>query len=148
MSYHRVETSSSVRRAFEITVGLTEGYSGTGVTHGPDEVLDAFTDWMKEKAASNQPYLTATLMPATLAYAWKDRGGEAIGKNEPAVVLSGVVPVTHKVSALSDEEVKILLDELADCLGRALVQTRVYISYREETWIREVDGKTTPRVEQ
>jgi hypothetical protein len=45
---------------------------------------------------------------------------------------------------LSDDEVVGLLNELAAHLGNALGQTRVYVAYRDRTWVLQAEETATP----
>ena len=45
---------------------------------------------------------------------------------------------------LPDEEVQSLLDEIASSVGTSLGQNRVYVSYKDKTWILSQEDHTTP----
>lgn len=122
-------------------MGLMEGYDGGSHIHEPIEAEQVVLNWMRERKAAGRDYLTGLFTAANLAHA-SDTAG--VGTTEPAVVFSGEVSVTY-LPHLSDDEVMLQLDDLAARLGEALGQTRVYISYREQAWVIEAEGKTSPR---
>jgi hypothetical protein len=149
--YHRVRTSTDVRRPFTITCGLSPGYGGELPVPEADVHL-AVQGWMDDRCARRLPYLTGVFTTGHVAYAWLGQdptgpcspGGVPVSRHEPCLVFTGDVSVVYNPD-LVDDEVTGLLDELADAMGRAARQTRVYIAYRDLAWVREAVGGTSPR---
>lgn len=144
MEYSNVPTVTSVRRSFEITCALREGYKGNTRVASPKIAVKVIHDWMRARAEAGRPYLTGSVVEGLLLYTWK---GATNGDDapEPAIYFRGEVSVAYNAD-LTDGGVILLLNELADLLGEALHQTRVYIVYREKVWIRQAAGKFSPRV--
>lgn len=142
-AYKRAEAKTSERRPFSITLGIVEGYGPEGKVHSVEEAVEASLDWMKSQAAAGRSYLTGTFTTGEVVYAWPEGPGEAGGGHEPTATFSGEVSVLYNADT-SDEEVVRLLDELASYLGSALGQTRVYVSYRDETWVLQAEQTKTP----
>jgi hypothetical protein len=115
------------------------------------DVRVAVRDWMTERCERRQPYLTGVLTEGRVAYAWLeqdptgpcDLGGTPVARHEPCLVFTGDVSVLYNPD-LVDDEITGLLDELADAMGRAARQTRVYVAYRDTAWVREAVGETSP----
>jgi hypothetical protein len=144
MSYHVVRTKTNLRRSFRITLGLREGYASAATVHALDEVATEAHRWMKERAERGQPFLTGSFRQETLVYTWRGAKGGADAP-EPSAVFHGEVSVAYQPD-LSDDEAKSLLGELAARLGERFRQTRVYLCYRDETWIIQAEGQASPRV--
>lgn len=129
---------------FKIMCGLREGYGPDAKEHTLDEVVSLIEAYLKACAVAGQPYLTGMVIGGTAVYAWADqRSGQSGSGNEPQVIYQGnKIPLYH--SGLLEEEVRDLLTELADYLGAALGQTRVYVTYGESMWIRQAEESETP----
>ncbi len=129
---------------FKIMLGLREGYGPDAKEHTLDEVVSLIEAYLKASAIAGQPYLTGMVIGGTAVYAWADqRSGQSGSGNEPQVIYQGnKIPLYH--SGLLEEEVRDLLTELADYLGAALGQTRVYVTYGESMWIRQAEESETP----
>ena len=140
----RVIASTSVRRSFTITLGLSEGYGEFAKLHTRSEVVAEALAYMKAKAAEGKPYLTGTVSAeGTVVYAWPEGPGKSGGGSENNVVFFGEVSVLYNADT-SDEDVKAMLDEMASHLASVLGQTRVYVAYRDETWVLQAEEKATP----
>ena len=138
-----VNIASGLRRSFTLTVGLRQGYGENAVTHGVEEVVDLIVDHLKSRAATGQTYLTGTVVLGEVAYAWPEGEGKAGGAHEPTALYQGEVsPLYNK--DLSDDEVVVILTDLAQVLANALGQTRVYLAYRESAMIFQTEGTATP----
>jgi hypothetical protein len=143
MKYFVLPTKTTVRRSYMITVALREGYSRNAVTHKPDEAISVAHQWMKEREAAGKPFLTGSFAEETLVYTWKGaRDGD--DAPEPAIVFRGNISVAYNPD-MTDEEAKNILNDLGARLGEALNQVRVYVAYRDEIWIIQADGQTSPR---
>ena len=130
-------------RQFGITVGLREGYDAEAKTHDPAIVRDAALGWMADRAARKEQFLTGTLTTGEVLYAYPMESGSK-SCHEPIAVYSGLVSTLYNAD-LSDDQVKSLLNELAEILGHSTNQTRVYVVYRDETWVLQREGSVTPR---
>lgn len=140
--YHVVPTSTTRRRSFTVTCGLQVGYGAEAETFSRHHAVQAVEQWMRRRAARDQPFLTA-FVPGDIVYAWGD-AGRAETRVEPAVKFEGEVSVIYHAE-LDDEAVKELLNELGEVLGKALGQVRVYLTYLDEAWVLEATGQTSPR---
>jgi hypothetical protein len=143
-NYAVVSAVTDVRRSFAVTLGLQEGYGPTGKTHTAADVVAAAAEWMKAKAAAGLAFLTGTVSgEGTVVYAYPDGPGKAASGTEPSTVFGGEVSVLYSAN-LTDDEVVGLLNELAGHLGNALGQTRVYVAYRDKTWVLQAEETATP----
>jgi len=137
-----VPNSYGTRRPYTITLGLQEGYGTTGKTHSFEEAQDLFLQWMTKRALIKLPFLTGTLSHGQVLYAWADKEG-AHGAHEPAAVFSGEVSILYG-GDLTDKEVEVILNDLTSFVGTSLGQTRVYVSYKEHTWVLQQEESKTP----
>jgi hypothetical protein len=142
--YDRI--GENLRRTFRITFGLRPGYGHASVN--PEwkfeKARDAILEWMAGRIEQKQPYLTGTLTPTRILYAYEGDKGQAIRIDEPGAVFQGEVSVLYEPHT-PDEEIFERLDELAEHIGLALEQTRVYVSYKDIAWILQQGGKSSPR---
>lgn len=138
MKYNHVSGSLGTRRSFCITLGLRKGYEANAVTYDADTVVQVAMDWMHRRAEAKQPFVTGTVTNGTVVYAWPEGSG-----NEPVAQFSGEVNPLYN-GTLTNDEAKVLLNELAAELGTALEQTRVYVAYCDETWIIQAEASFTP----
>jgi len=141
--YQLVSGSRGARRSFAITVGLAEGYGAQAKVHPVSEAIEAAMNWMKNKAANGQLFLTGTFTTCEVVYAWPEGEGKAGGGHEPTAVFSGEVSPLYN-AAMTDQEVVDILNDLAGHLGSTLGQTRVYVAYRDEIWILQAEETATP----
>lgn len=126
------------RRSFAVTVGTRPGYSPAAVAKSGVEVWATILDWMVGRAKADMPFLTGVVTPGQVLYAWKTGTG-----HEPVVTFAGEVSVLYSPN-LGDSTVVLLLNELAGVLAEKLQQTRVYVSYKTESWILEREGGEPP----
>jgi hypothetical protein len=144
--YKSVEHSRGRFQRFAITVGLKEGYDQSAKTHTLNEAVKIVEDHLKERATQNKPFLTGIFTLGTVVYAWPgnaENAGEAGSANEDQVTYSGETsPLYH--DGLSYDQIEEALVSLADCLGKELGQTRIYLLLDREVWIRQDDEKSTP----
>ena len=141
--YKIVCGSRGPKRSFVVTVGLREGYGSDAVAHPIDAAVEAAMEWMKARASHGQSFLTGTVTSGEVVYAWPEAPGQAGGGHEPTAIFSGEVSPLY-AGHLSDEEVEVMLNELASHLGQILGQTRVYVAYRDETWVLQAEETATP----
>lgn len=131
------------RRDFVVTCGTQKGY-GSSKTHTVQEVEEACQDWMAERAASGQPFITGTVTTGKVVYAWPEGEGKAGRGSETVALFCGVVSTLYN-AAMSDQEVSDLLTDLAEFLAERFGQTRVYVEYIDKTWVVErSEGESTP----
>ncbi len=140
--YQVVIGSRGECRNFKITWGLSEGYV-SAKTHTPEEVVSLIESYLKNKAAGGESYLTGSVTTGVVVYAWPKGKGQAGGGHEPNAVYSGEVSPLYN-SGLSDPFVRKMLDEMASHIGGQRGQTRVYVAYRDETWILQKEETATP----
>ncbi len=123
-------------RAFQITIGLTEGY-GTNVRHTPQEVLDGIEEWMKKRMKAGLPIVTGgILIGGPMLYAWKSEATGIQTNQEDCVIFSGDVNPLYS-AGLSDEDVVLILNDLSDFLGERFNQTRMYSKFKGDLIIRQ-----------
>jgi hypothetical protein len=138
-AYEIVANSRGARREFKITVGLREGYDPDGRVYDVSEPTKIALRWMTERAAAGKPFLSGMVTRGEVAYAWRRDDGSAGRDREPVAIFTGeVIPLY--AGSLMDEEVEAMLNELAALLGKALRQERIYIAYRDQTWIVKRKG--------
>lgn len=141
--YKVIDGSCGTRREFKITIGLSEGYGSSAKTHSADEVISLIENYLKKKAANQEPFLTGSIATGTVVYAWPEGKGQAGGGHEPNIIYSGEVsPLYNK--DLSDESVGKILNDIAGHIGGQLGQTRVYVAFRNETWVLQKEDTVTP----
>lgn len=144
MPYSRVPTSTNLKRSFVITLGLVEGYGKTARVHSRDEVCIEVASYLRQRAQNALHFLSGTVSAVgDVVYAYTDGVGNAHGCHESVITYSGDISVLYAAD-LTDDDAVVMLNDMATHLGRFLDQTRVYVSYRERTWVLQRDGKTTP----
>jgi hypothetical protein len=138
-AYEIVANSRGERREFKITVGLREGYDPDGRVYDVSEPTKIALRWMTDRAAAGRPFLSGMVTRGEVAYAWRRQDGSAGRDREPVAIFTGeVIPLY--AGGLTDAEVEAMLNELAALLGEALRQERIYIAYRDQTWIVKRKG--------
>lgn len=136
--YEIVANSRGSRREFKITVGLREGYDPEGRVYDIGEATKIALRWMTERAGAGKPFLSGMVTRGEVAYAWREDG--SVGRDrEPVAIFTGeVIPLY--AGQVADGEIEAMLNELAALLGAALKQERIYIAYRDQTWIVKRKG--------
>lgn len=138
-AYEIVGNSRGQRREFKITVGLREGFDPEGRVYDVSEPTKIALRWMTERAAAGRAFLSGMVTRGEVAYAWRRQDGSAGRDREPVAIFTGeVIPLY--AGGLADAEVEAMLNELAALLGAALRQERIYIAYRDQTWIVKRKG--------
>ncbi len=143
MNYKVVPGSRGTRRSFVVTFGLQEGYGDKARLHTVDEVVALIERHLKKRAAAGEPYLTGTVTEGQVVYAWPEDDGKVGVGHEPQATYAGEVSPLYNAD-LSDEEVEVILNDLASEIGVALGQTRVYVAYRGDIWILQQKDSETP----
>ena len=140
--YRIVEGSRGSRRDFRITVGLREGWDSEGRVYDVSEAVRTARAWMTRRVAQGLPALSGMFTRAEVTYAWPRPDGTAGSDREPVAIFIGEA-VHAYLGHLSDDDIEALLNELAAELGAALGQERMYVSFRDRTWILDagVGGK-------
>jgi len=141
--YRVVKGSRGEARCFSVTVGLKEGYGVSSTVHTVEEVVNLIENYLKMKAANNDPFLTGVVSEGVVVYAWPEEPGQAGSGHEPEIIFSGEVTPLY-LSNLSDGVVEEFLNDLASYLGEKLGQTRIYLRYKSEVWILQREDSTTP----
>ena len=132
--YRIVEDSRGPRRDFRITVGLREGWDDEGRVYDVSEAVRTARAWMTRRVAKGLPALSGMFTRAEVTYAWPRPDGTAGSDREPVAIFIGEAVHTY-LGHLPDPEIEDLLNELAAELGAALGQERMYVSFRDRTWI-------------
>lgn len=139
--YEIVANSRGPRREFKITVGLREGYDPEGRVYDVSEATKIALRWMTGRAAAGKPFLSGMVTRGEVAYAWRNENNSVGRDREPVAIFTGeAIPLY--AGEVGDAEIEAMLNELAALLGAALRQERIYIAYRDQTWI--VKRKGTP----
>ena len=141
--YKMVPGSYGTRRSFSLTVGIRPGYLGGVHPKALEEGIGIAEAWMKERAVKGLPYLTGTIVRGDVVYAWPEGEGKAGSGTEPVAIFQGEVSPLYNKN-LKDGDVVDLLVELASRFGNELEQTRVYMSYKDETLILQAHQTKTP----
>lgn len=137
--YEIVADSRGRRREFKITVGLREGYDPEGRVYDVSEATKIALRWMTERAGACKPFLSGMFTRGEVAYAWRRADGTVGRDREPVAIFTGeAIPLYS--GAIADDEIEGMLNELAALLGDALKQERIYIAYRDQTWIVKRKG--------
>ena len=134
---------SNVRRSFQITIGLKEGY-GSDVVHSIEDVKTIIKDWMVAKMAGRLPTITGGIVVSgTTLYAWNSSATGIVANEEYTALFIGEINPLYNAD-MSDELAIASLRDLAETLGAKLNQTRMYVSYRDEVRIYQNDGQAHP----
>jgi hypothetical protein len=132
--YTVVDGSRGPRRDFRITVGLREGWDVEGRVYDVSEAVRTARAWMSRRVGAGLPALSGMFARAEVTYAWPRPDGSAGSDREPVAVFTGEA-VHAYLGHLSDQEIEAMLNELAVELGAALGQERLYVAFRDKTWI-------------
>ena len=139
-TYRRLPTDSSNRRAYTITVGLQIGYDVAPAV--PKSIArNIVLDWIARRIVEKKPFLTFRMTHCDLLYGWAAEDGFPQTVSEPGLFLDGDVSVLHGAH-IRDGEIMEMLDDVAERLGAALKQTRVYLTYRATAWVLEREEET------
>jgi hypothetical protein len=90
--------------------------------------------WMSRRVGAGKPALSGMFARAEVTYAWPRPDGSAGSDREPVAVFTGEA-VHAYLGHLTDQEIEAMLNELAVELGAALGQERLYVAFRDLTWI-------------
>ncbi len=135
-SFRLVPASEGPRREFKITLGLRAGYGSAGRIYDLEEAVGTAHQWMRERAARGEPFLSGMFTPGEVLYA--DSAGEAASHREPVAIFAGEI-LPQYARDIDDRTVGQLLDELAVEMGRNLEQEEVHIAYGDRTWTLKAD---------
>lgn len=142
--YERVPAATDERRSFSVKCGLVPGYDASTKRFKPRHARQILRQWMARRAARQQPFLTGIMTAGRILYAW-EADGRTESRAEHGVTFSGEVSVIYSAEMTDDEAVAVL-EDLAEQLGKALGQTRVYLTYRDKAWVIQAKGRTSPRL--
>lgn len=139
--YRIVPGSLGPRRDFRITVGLREGWDPEGRVYDISEAVRTARSWMRRRVEAGKPALSGMFTRAEVTYAWPKDDGTAGSDREPVAIFNGEA-VHAYLGHLPEEEIEAMLNELANELGHALGQERIYVAFCSRTWILscEPDG--------
>jgi hypothetical protein len=132
--YEMVPGSPGPRRDFRITVGLREGWDAEGRVFDVSEAVRTARAWMKRRVEADLPALSGMFTRGEVTYAWRSAAGAAASDREPVAIFVGEA-VHAYLGHLPDEIIEAMLNELAAELGAALGQERLYVAFRDRTWI-------------
>ena len=143
-NYTTVATSQ--KRSFSVTVGTNVGYLGFHDRQQADihKAIFLIQQWIKDCIISDRPYLNGIVETAYIVYGYPNEHGRPVVSAEPIIKFSGVLSPAHDKS-LTDADAICALNEIADILGQCYGQTRIYVEFCSETWVRQHKGKSTPR---
>ncbi len=138
--YAVVPGSMGPRRDFRISVGLREGWDPEGRVFDVSEAVRTARAWMKRRAEAGQPALSGMFTRAEVTYAWLRPDGTVGSDREPVAVFTGEA-VHAYLGHLPDSAIEAMLNGLADELGAALGQERIYIAFADRTWILDAEAR-------
>ena len=138
--YAMVKESLGPRRDFRITIGLREGWDPEGRVFDISEAVRTARGWMKRRLEAKLPALSGMFTRAEVTYAWPREDGTVGSDREPVALFTGEA-VHAYLGHLADAEIETMLNELAVELGAALGQERIYVAFRERTWILDAGGR-------
>jgi len=95
---------------------------------------------MKRRLERNLPALSGMFTRAEVTYAWPEQDGEVGSDREPVALFTGEA-VHAYLGQLSDAAIEAMLNELAAELGEALGQERIYLAFRDRTWILDAGNR-------
>ena len=96
--------------------------------------------WMKRRLEGNLPALSGMFTRAEVTYAWPKQDGGVGSDREPVALFTGEA-VHAYLGHLPDATIEAMLNELAIELGEALGQERIYVAFRDRTWILDAGGR-------
>src|SRR5260370_42292212 len=108
-SFRLVPASEGPRREFKITLGLRTGYGSAGRIYDLEEAVWT-AQWMRERAARGEPFLSGMFTPGEVLYA--DSAGEAASHREPVAIFAWEI-LPQYARDIDDRTVGQLLDGLA-----------------------------------
>lgn len=132
--YRLVPDSLGPRRDFRITVGLREGWEAEGRVYDVSEAVRCARGWMRRRTEAGKPALSGMFTRGEVTYAWRKDDGTVGSDREPVAIFTGEA-VHAYLGTHDDAEIEAMLNELAEELGRALGQERIYVSFCNKTWI-------------
>jgi hypothetical protein len=132
--YRIVPDSLGPRREFRITVGLREGWDPEGRVYDVSEAVRTARRWMRRRVEDGKPALSGMAARGEVAYAWPRPDGGVGSDREPVAIFTGEA-VHAYLGHLPDVEIEAMLNDLAAELGAALGQERIYVTFRDRTWI-------------
>ena len=138
--YAMVKESLGPRRDFRITIGLREGWDPEGRVFDISEAVRTARGWMKRRLEAKLPALSGMFTRAEVTYAWPREDGTVGSDREPVALFTGEA-VHAYLGHLADAEIETMLNELAVELGAALGQERIYVAFRDRTWILDAGGR-------
>jgi len=138
--YAVVKDSLGPRRDFRITIGLREGWDEEGRVFDVSEAVRTARGWMKRRLEKELPALSGMFTRAEVTYAWPREDGTVGSDREPVALFTGEA-VHAYLGHLADAEIEAMLNELAIELGAALGQERIYVAFRDRTWILDAGGR-------
>ena len=138
--YAMVEESLGPRRDFRITIGLREGWDQEGRVFDVSEAVRTARGWMKRRLEAKLPALSGMFTRAEVTYAWPREDGGVGSDREPVALFTGEA-VHAYLGHLPDAAIEAMLNELAIELGAALGQERIYVAFRDRTWILDAGGR-------
>ena len=118
--------------------GLRVGYGLGAREHTLVDVVAAHHTWQQE----TRTLMGVLVSPADPSYGWPD-GDKIHSASELGWMIHGSVNVQFD-AAVSDDEVRERLINLAGFVAAKLGQTRVYLTFAGEDIILQAEGEATP----
>ena len=115
---------NQIARSFRLGIGLIEGYEG-GTPHKPEEVGEIVARWLLEQRKGGRIYLPGSITESKMYYYGRTSDSLIV---EPVVFYEGEVSPEYN-ARLTDNEVILTLQELAEILAVKLNQDRIYLRY-------------------
>jgi hypothetical protein len=122
--------ANTIRRSFEMTIGLSEGYKGKRM-RDMEEVEKIILGWLSKQQAAGRPYIPGKLDYNTILYT--HHGKKSI---EPVAIYRGELSPLYNSELPDALAIKALIG-LATLIAEKLRQTRIYLTYRDQILILE-----------
>src|SRR5438477_340907 len=97
-SFRLVPASEGPRREFKIALGLRAGYGSAGRIYDLEEAVRTAHQWMRERAARGEPFLSGMFTRGEILYA--DSGGEAASHREPVAFSPGRYSLNTRATSM------------------------------------------------
>jgi len=124
------------RKDFEITFGLRKGYQADGGEFSLESATGFIQEWMQERINKHLPILTGKVDSINLVYPVRNAEDGSRVTIEPSISYSGILS-PHYDKNRKEEEIIQTLNSLAEFIGKKLEQKRIYISFKNKSWIIE-----------
>ncbi|MFA6995348.1 MAG: hypothetical protein WC249_02970 [Patescibacteria group bacterium] len=124
------------RKDFEVTFGLRKGYQADGGEFSLESATGFIQEWMQGRVNKHLAILTGKVNSINLVYPVRNTEDGSRVTIEPSVSYSGILS-PHYDKNRQEEEIIQTLNSLAEFIGKKLEQKRIYLSFKNKSWIIE-----------